>query len=222
MAALLTAVTDLIDALGGKRSWVEELTALSQKVARHFSRAKRADVDEALRRFAALLPTVPMVALGHVAINCGSLVENGGDPGIAGPALLDKLPRVNEMAIEFCTRCRALAEADEELLEELRAQSEEDAGEESDNEDDDRDRTPIGLVSDHVANAGWGNLAQRFGPVLYRQHPIAVLGHMAEEFSRLGLISHLSRSKPLRAAARARPELLEQTRAADAAARRPG
>ena len=34
---------------------------------------------------------------------------------------------------------------------------------------------------------------------------------MAEEFFRLGLIAHLSRSKGLRAAARAQPELLEGT-----------
>jgi hypothetical protein len=34
---------------------------------------------------------------------------------------------------------------------------------------------------------------------------------MSEEFFRLGLIAHLSRSKALRSAARSRPELLEQT-----------
>ena len=31
------------------------------------------------------------VAAGLVALTCGSLVENGGDPAIAGPALLDRL-----------------------------------------------------------------------------------------------------------------------------------
>jgi hypothetical protein len=66
---------------------------------------------------------------------------------------------------------------------------------------------------------GWRKLAQRFGPVLGREHPSGVLGHMSEEFFRLGLIAHLSRSKPLRAAARFRPEQLQETRATDATER---
>jgi hypothetical protein len=73
-------------------------------------------------------------------------------------------------------------------------------------------------VAEHVANEGWGELARRYGPVLYKDHPMAVLGHMAEEFFRLALIAHVSRSKALRAAARARPELLQLTQVADAAA----
>jgi len=45
-----------------------------------------------LRRLAGLFPNVPLVALGPVAISCGSLVEIGGGPAIAGPHLVDQLP----------------------------------------------------------------------------------------------------------------------------------
>src|SRR5262249_48531170 len=75
--------------------------------------------------------------------------------------------------------------------------------------------TPADLIADHVANEGWHRLAGQFGPVLFKTHPASVLGHMSEEFFRLALIAHLSRSKDLRRAARSRPELLAQTLKAD-------
>jgi hypothetical protein len=217
MAALLTAVNELIDAIHGQRAWVEELNDISQRIAQHLHKANRAEANEALRRLVGLFPDVPLVALGQVATSCGSLVEIGGDPGIAGPALLDKLPRVNEMATDFYALCRAHAEADEGLIEELRSLSEAS----DDGDEPNQERAPTDWVAEHVANEGWSSLASRYGPVLYQDHPTSVLGHMADQFFRLALIAHLARSKPLRAAARARPELLQQTQSADAAAEQP-
>jgi hypothetical protein len=214
MPALLTAVTEFVEAIRGQAVSVEDLNDRSRRVAERLPRSRPADMDAALRLFVGLFPNVPLAAVGLVALNCGSLVENGGDPSIAGPVLLAKLPRLNETATEFYSRCRALAEADRAFLDEVRAEAidpSEEAGE-------DREWTPADLVAEHVANEGWEKLADRYGPAIYQGHPTAVLGHMSEEVFRLGLIAHLSRSKALRAAARARPELLAQTQAADAAA----
>jgi hypothetical protein len=72
-------------------------------------------------------------------------------------------------------------------------------------------RTPTEIIDQHIAGEGWQRLAGQFGPVLFQEHPASVLGHMAEEFFRLGLIAHLSRSKSLRAAARSEPGLLAGT-----------
>jgi hypothetical protein len=206
----MTAVQAFIDDIQGEKAWVEELNERSRSVARHFDKASAAEIQEALQRLAALFPRVPLVALGLVAINCGSLVERGGDPAIVGPALLERLPRINETAGDFYRRCKALAAADVTFLDELRQESEADAG---DGEEDsgEGDRTPEAILEAHVADHGWQRLAGKFGPVLFQEHPSSVLGHMSEEFFRLGLIAHLSRSKSLRSTARARPELLEQT-----------
>jgi hypothetical protein len=213
MSEFVTAIEAFIDAVMSDQAWVEELNDHSHKVASHYDRAKPAEVGTALGRLAELLPDVRLVALGHVAITCGSLVERGGDPASAGPALLEQLPRVNETTSDFYQRCRTLAEADAGLIEELRA-----AAASAGDDVDVRALTAAALVNDHLASDGWQPLAQRFGPVLYRKQPASVLGHMADEFFRLGLIAHLSRSKGLRQAARARPELLAQTLQSDAAA----
>jgi hypothetical protein len=217
MSPFATAIGDFIDAVTGGRAWVEELNDHSHRLAQLYPTATAHEVNDALGRLAALFPNVPLVALGHVAITCGSLAERGGDPMIAGPAMLERLPRVNETATDFYTRCRAQAEADAELITELRTRATEDASEEIDASS----LTAPALVEEHVANQGWDSLAQRFGPRLFQTQPASVLGHMAERFFRLGLIAHLSRSKGLRAQARYRPELLEQTVQADAAANTP-
>jgi hypothetical protein len=221
MSTLLSAVDEFIAAIRGETAWVEELNELSRKVARHLDRATPADVNEALRRYAGLFPDVPLVAVGLVGLNCGSLVERGGDPGIAGPALLDKLPRVLETAADFYDRCWAMAKADPELAAELRARAEAEGGEEGERPDADPEVVDD-LLNDRIADEGWEGLVQRYGPAIFREAPEAVLGHMSEEVFRLGVIAHLSRSKPLRAAARACPELAEQTHKADAAANQSG
>jgi hypothetical protein len=217
MSAFLSAVSEFIDAIRGETAWVEELNELSQKDARHLDRAKPAEVDEALRRYAGLFPDVPLVAVGLVGLNCGSLVERGGDPGIAGPALLDKLPRVLETATDFYDRCWVMAKADPELAAELQARSEDEDEVDREQPDDDPEAVDD-LLNDYVADEGWGELAQRYGPAIFQEAPEAVLGHMSEEVFRLGVIAHLSRSKSLRAAARARPELADLVHKTDAAA----
>ncbi len=214
MSAFMTAIESFIDAIKGEQAWVEELNDHSQKLAKLYSTATSRELNESLGRFASLFPDVPLVALGHVAITCGSLVERGGDPEIAGPALLERLSRVNETAIDFYHHSRALAESDAELIEELRVETAENAGEDGDA----NNLTAAAIIDDHVASQGWQGIAQRFGPALFKEHPASVLGYMAEDFFRLGLIAHLSRSKGLRRAARTRSELLEQTLKADEAA----
>jgi hypothetical protein len=206
MSAFLDAVSEFIDAIRGERAWVEELNALSQKVGGLLGAATPAEIEEALRRYAGLFPKVPLVAVGLVVLNCGSLVERGGDPGIAGPALLDKLPRVLETATDFYHRCRARAEADPDLAAELRARAKE--GE------DEYD------LDSFINEESWDELARRYGPALFQEAPAAVLGHMSEYVFGLGVIAHLSRSKPLRVMARGRPELLAAADAADEVARR--
>jgi hypothetical protein len=210
MSALLNAVQAFIDDIKGEKAWMEEFAEHSRNIARHLKAASRDEVNEALRRFASLFPKVPIVVLGTVAVNCGALVENDGDPAIAGPSLLERLRVVNETAGDFCSRCRALAIADEPLVNELRAALAEgalDAG---------RDRLgPSDVVDNYIASEGWRRLADTYAQRLYEEHPTSVLGYFAEHQFRLGLIAHLCRSKALRAAARSQAELLDGTRKRD-------
>jgi hypothetical protein len=208
VSPFLSAVSEFVEAIRGGKAWVEELNDRSQKVGRLLGEATPAEVDDALRRYAGLFPNVPPVATGLVALNCGSLVEQGGDPMIAGPALLHLLPAVVRAAADFYPRARAKAEADPDLAAEIAARSAE-VGEEYD-------------LDVHIAEVGWEELGQRYGPAVYQDAPLAVFAHLSEYAFGLGVIAHLSRSKALRATARGRPELLAAARAADAAAGRPG
>src|SRR5262245_4117900 len=120
MSAFMKAVEAFVADIKGEKVWVEELNEHSRNVAQHMEAASLDEANEALRCFAALFPDIALVALGVVALSCGSLVERGGDPAIAGPALLERLPRVNETAADFYKRCRDLAIADTALMDELR------------------------------------------------------------------------------------------------------
>ncbi|SHH10436.1 hypothetical protein [Massilia sp. CF038] len=213
MSSFTIAIESFLDAINDEQSWVEELNVHLQKVSALYSEASAGEINDSLRRLASFLPNLRLVALGHVAITCGSLVERGGDPEIAGPSLLEKLTVVNEAVLDFYHRCRARAEWDKELIEELRPAAIENADEDIGPDG----LTPAAIIEDHVNNEGWQGLAQRFGPELFEICPTSVLGHMADEYFRLGLIAHLSRSKKLRRAAREQSGLLEQTRTVDKA-----
>ena len=203
MSAFTSAIANLIDAARGNAAWVEELNALSRAFVRVLPQATPAEVDNALRQFATLFPDLRPVAAGPVGISCGSLVENGGDPRIAGPALLDLLPQILESAAEFYRLCGDRVAADADVAAEVARRAAED---------------PAYDTNDYIRDETWDALAQRFGPAIFQTHPLAVLGHMARHFYSLGVIAHLSRSKELRAAARARPALLEASARADDAA----
>jgi len=207
VSTLLNAVQTFIDDIKGEKAWMEEQSAHSRNIARHLKAASRDEVNEALRRFASLFPKIPLAVLGTVAVNCGALVENDGDPAIAGPSLLELLRVVNEMAGDFCSRCRALAIADEPLVNELRAAVADDAGRERLRRSD--------VINNYIASEGWRRLADTYAQVLYEERPTSVLGYFAEHHFRSGLIAHLSRSKALRAAARSQAELLDGTRKRD-------
>lgn len=214
MTLFLSTIGSFIGAIDDGQSWVEEFNDHLKKVAALYSEASPAEISDTLHRFASLLPDLPLVALGHVAIMCGSLVECGGDPDIAGPPLLEKLTSVNQAVSDFYYRCRARAESDKELVEELRPVAVENADEDVDA----ASLTPADIIEDHINNEGWQDLARRFGPELFELYPNSVLAHMAEDYFRLGLIAHLSRSRKLRAMARAQSLYLQQTRTADNAA----
>lgn len=202
MSAFTDALTQFIEAIRSQTAWVEELNDHSQRFAQVLDRATPEEVNDALRLFAGL-PTIPPVAAGHVGISCGSLVEHGGDPEIAGPVLLDLLPRVLDGATEFYRLCRERAAADTDIAAEIARRAGDDAGYDLDQ---------------YISDESWAELGQRFGPFIYKVKPIPVLAHMAQHFYDLGVIAHLSRSKRLRALARSRPVILERSEAENAAA----
>jgi hypothetical protein len=211
MSLFLTAIDSFIEVVKLEDRLADELNAHTHALAKLYAQAELREFNTALHRLTALFPDIPLVALGQVSRVCGAMVEYGGDPAIAGPSLLDELTRVSVPAAAFYHRCRELAESDAALVEQLRLDA-------VDNGADPDELTPAAIVGDHVNNIGWDDLAQLFGPLLYQTHSAFVLAYMAENNFRLGLIAHLSRSKPLRSAAWAQPRFLEHTRLVDEAA----
>jgi hypothetical protein len=164
MSELVGAVQAFIDDINGKKAWVEELNAHSHKVAQLYKDASRDEIMESLRRLAALFPNVPLVALGVVAITCGSLVEHGGDTAIAGPDLLDRLPRIIETAGDFYHRCRALAVADAALIDELRRAA--------DDDDNKEEATPAEIIDDHIREHGEQGWRSNSAPCCFGNTPL--------------------------------------------------
>jgi hypothetical protein len=147
------------------------------------------DLDAGLRVLGAALPELHPVMGAKIALACGAAVENGGDPAIAGPAVLRLLGPVLDWATTFHRLCVERAEADGLFPE----------GKEG---EDQEGPTP-------------DELADRYFAAINEENQEAVWGFLAEREVRLSAIAHLSRSKAVRAEARALPPLLRASRALD-------
>lgn len=202
MSAFADELEAFLAAVRSDDAWVEELNERSRRFGSALNGATPDDIAAAQRAFAALFPNVRPVATGHVGISCGSLVECGGDPHVTGFALLDLLPHLLKNVGDFYELTYERAAQDAELAAEIEARKADD---------------PDYDLDSYIADESWDALGMRFGPALFEAHPMPVFAHMADRFYALGVIAHLSRSKELRAAARARPELLERSRANDGA-----
>ncbi len=200
MSAFADELEAFLAAIRSDDAWIDELNAHSRRFGAALNGATPAEIGGAQRALAALFPNVRPVATGHVGISCGSLVECGGDPHVTGPALLELLPVLLRNVGDFYELAYDRAANDAELAREIESRKADD---------------PEYDLETYVADESWDALAMRYGPALFEEHPMAVFAHMADRFFSLGVIAHLSRSKELRAAARARPELLERARAND-------
>jgi len=144
---------------------------------------------ESLAKLAAALPEMHPAFSPAVAMTCGALVENGCDPLVAGPTLLNLAERNLGGAAGYLRLCEAKARADGTWPET--------DDEEGENEDD--DRVPL------------EELLNQYIHEIHEENQEAALAIMGSEHFALATIAHLSRSKPLRAAARQRPELLAKS-----------
>lgn len=86
------AVADLIAAAGPGKDSVEEAYACAQRLLAELQTAAAATQQRALAGLADVLPTAPLACASVVALVCGALVENGGDPERPLDGLLSRLP----------------------------------------------------------------------------------------------------------------------------------
>lgn len=175
--------------------YVQKLQADSQNISKQLRTATPNEIADGLRILSELIPNCPLAATGIVAISCGSMVENGGDPTIAGEALLKRLPELLEKSAEFHRLCLRKAEADPKLAAEL--------GEEA-----------------GINDLSGEELGARYAMAVLEENPDAVMAANSEQFFALAVIAHLSRSKQLRAAARTTPQLVAAAEAVDEVANR--
>jgi hypothetical protein len=100
------AVADLIAAAGPGEDTVEEAYACAQRLLAELETADAAAQQRALAGLADVLPTAPLACAGVVALACGALVENGGDPERPLDGLLARLPEALAGAAAFADACR--------------------------------------------------------------------------------------------------------------------
>src|SRR5262245_20748566 len=85
------AVDDLTAAVERPSSTPQELQMCVQQVWQAAHAARADALDQAQRRLVPLLAVPHAGCAAYVALCCGGLVEQGADPTVALPALLDRL-----------------------------------------------------------------------------------------------------------------------------------
>ena len=145
-------------------------------------KASAAERDEALRRLSSSLGQMHPIAAAKVAVTCGALVENGGDPHISGPALVSLVPGMLDALIRFHQLCEEKARGDGLLP-----------------------------VKEKEKGPDAETLARKYFQVIIAEEPQAAWAYLGENDITLAAIAHLARSKKLRAAARAMPECLTKS-----------
>jgi hypothetical protein len=187
MSPFLDAVDELVKR-ATTHGTLRDLQQATGRVHQAIASASAGERDEALRRLSAGLPKMHPVPASKVAVTCGAIVENGGDPHISGPALLPRLPPTLEGAVRFHELCARKAAA-----EGLTGESE---------EEEENGPPPE-------------KLAEKYFAAIHAEEPGAAFAYMGEQDVSLAVIAHLARSKQLRAAARAAPDLLDKSLAHD-------
>lgn len=177
---------------------LQDLERAAANLQQRLRQATPEERDDALRRISAPLCEMHPIPAAKAAIVCGSIVEVGGDPHLSGPSLLVLLPGTLTKTVEFHEQCAQKARADGLLRD-----SEEDE-EETAEENDDADE-------EEKAQPETEELAEKYIQAVYAENPETAWAYMGEREISLAVIAHLSRSKRLRAAARALPQLLEES-----------
>jgi hypothetical protein len=123
------ALRDMVLAATAPGGSPEETLRLSQAVVEAAVDQDVATQNETLRRMADAIASTDHARASAVAIGCGALVENGGDPDIAVGAILDHLPDTLAAAAVFLDACAAAAAQTEAEGEGEAEDEEEDEGE---------------------------------------------------------------------------------------------
>ena len=103
------AAADLAAAAAPDRDSVEDAYACAQRMLAELETADDAAKQRALAKLADALPAAPLGCAGVVALACGALVENGGDPDRPLDGILGRLPDALAGAAAFADACRERA-----------------------------------------------------------------------------------------------------------------
>jgi hypothetical protein len=178
MSALLVAIDELIARATGSGT-LQDLQRITARIFEAVPQASAEDRDESLRRLSASLSGMHPIPAAMVARTCGGIVEEGGDPHLSGPAHFPLLSETLDGTILFHELCEQKG-----LAEGLFPESEE---EDSPSPEE---------------------LAEKYFEALYAENQEAAWAYMGNRDITLAVISHLARSKQLRAEARRMPDAL--------------
>ena len=198
---LANAVADLVIAATAKELSLPNVQAAARAMFEHVPHAEPDELNHALHRLAAVIEDAPIPVAGVLAICCGALVEDGGDPLAAFDAVAGRLPEVFAKAEVFVAACEDAAEHQETPPPRRHRDAEDEVEDEDEGEDDDEDEE---IDEDHPPDP-----VEEYGELIGPRMPEEAAAFSALEPFGLGTIAMLSFSKEARRRARQRPELLE-------------
>jgi hypothetical protein len=184
--SLEEALREMVMAATAPGGSPEETLRLSQAVVEAAVDQEPATQNEALRRMADAIAATDHARASAVALGCGALVENGGDPDIAVGAVLAHLPDTLAAAAVFIDACEQLAGQGQE-------EAEGEAEEEAENEEEEE-----------------ADVVDRFGYQVAQELPDEGQAWLSLRPMALGAIAMLGRSPRARQQARGMEHLLDR------------
>jgi hypothetical protein len=190
--SLEDALRDMVVAATAPGGSPEETLRLSQAVVEAAVPSDTPTQNEALRRMADAIATTDHARASAVAIGCGAIVENGGDPDIAIGPILEHLPDTLAAAAVFIDACEEMARQEKAARGEGESGGSEAAGEGEEEEEEE------------------GDLVQRFGYQVAQELPEEGQAWLSLRPMCLGAIAMLGRSPRARQQGRATESLSDR------------
>jgi hypothetical protein len=104
--SLLSLVDDLTKVAKSSSITAPAVQPFVYKIAQRAERAKKQDLDIALQRMSLLVAQTELMPAAYIALGCGVIIEQGGDPEIVYSAIIQRIREALKLAPLFGAACQ--------------------------------------------------------------------------------------------------------------------
>jgi len=111
MSEFMPAVKELLAIIDERTRPAADLRAVAVTMCNRLERATQPEKEEALAQLASRLTDADSPTAGMIAVCCGAIIENGGDPVPLVDPLIARLRPILPQAVIFAEQCEQLADS---------------------------------------------------------------------------------------------------------------